>query len=164
MFKSSRLLQNNLSTEKHLKLGLAFGLTDGSNVIHHNETIFRIVPFQYRVLNGTNSTKEQIGLQKCQESDFKIFPDEFKKLGLQDAVCLNEGFRIGGYWDEEELNFLQISLLKCVNGSDIICKSDEEIQTFFIDKYFSYWIEQNSFDMNNYKEPVNSKIKNLYRG
>ena len=36
------------------------------------------------------------------------------------------------------------------------------MQKNFIDKYFSYWIEQNSFDMNNYKEPVNLKIKKFF--
>lgn len=159
------MLQNNISlSENKLRLVLALGLTDGFNVIHHDETIFQIDAFQYLVINGANSTRNRIKLRRCQEFDFKDFSEEFKKLGLEEALCLNDDFKIGGFWDEEKLNYLQISINKCVNGSDITCKSNDEIQRFFSDKYFSYWIEQNSFDLNNYKEPVNPKIKNLYRG
>ena len=55
--------------------------------------------------------------------------------------------------------------MKCSNSSQtgITCKSIEEINKFFEEKFFAFWIEDKSFDMNEYESPIKSKIKYFSR-
>ena len=55
---------------------------------------------------------------------------------------------------------------KCdsLNKNGIICKEDDEIFNFLQRKYLAYWIEQKSYDMNNFESPVSSKINYDFRG
>lgn len=72
-------------------------------------------------------------------------------------LSFNEMMRIGGYWDENEIYFLEIMLQKCTNSSssNIICKPQETIDEFFKNFfYFSFYINENNIDENNFENPI----------
>ena len=147
---------------------LLFALIDfENNILPIDPSIFNFVVFQTNVKNGSKTFPVQKSTKNCSNEDFPRFPDIIHKMNLDHSSCLADpNFYVRGYWDEPELDFLRISLERCVNSSssEVVCRSEEEIKSFLQDKYFSFWVEQTSFDMSNFDNPITSRIKNFYRG
>ena len=148
---------------------LAFGITDFSNLIYPSDpTIFNFDGYQ-NLYNNNNWIYTNLTNNLCTQKIFDRFPNEYLKLGLSNASCINSNeankLFVKGWWDEEEISYFFINLNKCKNQTDssIICQSPEAIETFFKNKFFSFWVEQKNIDMKNYENPISSKIKNFYR-
>ena len=144
----------------------SFAVVDSNNAIYHDPSIFNFRAAQMTAKNGQDALQKEINIQLCSSHHFERFYGFFEKQNLTYSSCLNtSNFTIKGYWDEDEVSQLNLALLKCVNSSEsnIICKAKEEIDSFFADKYFSIWMEDNNYDMNNFNSPLSSKIKNLFR-
>jgi len=88
------------------------------------------------ILELTN--KNEYPIKFCNYSDFNILSKkQFQESQLGFTLCpVNNNFNLYGYWNEDKLNFLQISLELCKNITDsqIICKTPNEIKKYIVDK------------------------------
>lgn len=145
---------------------LSLAIVDRNNEIQSDSSIFDIYAMRTLAHNGRNSQQSFLETEKCTADYFKRFPDYFENTNRSLATCIkNNNFSISGYWDEEKVEQLNIIVMKCSNSSQtgITCKSQEEINKFFEEKFFAFWIEDKSFDMNEYENPIKSKIKYFSR-
>lgn len=129
-------------------------------------TIFNIIAHSTYAENGRNTQASILETEKCTDEYFKRFPGYFQNSNLSFATCMKKNnFSIEGYWDEEKLEQVTIFALKCSNSSqsNIVCKSNDEIDRFFQENFFSFWKDDKSFDMNEYENPIKSKIKYFSR-
>jgi len=73
-------------------------------------------------------------LKFCNYSDFPLInSQQFDNTQLKFTLCpVNNNFNLYGYWNEEKINYLQISIERCKNftNSEIVCKSPEEITKY----------------------------------
>lgn len=168
LFQSTELATRPLITLSEKDFSLAFALQDVNSIYHEDPTIFNFEVISTKLEIESNFYNASVELiEKCPKSYFEKFDGYYEKLQLGDAYCLkNKDIRLKGYWDEDEIEYLQINIKRCENStvSMIICKNEEEISQFFYDKYFTYWIEQKNIDLTNSENPISSRIKNIYQG
>ena len=167
------VLQQVVQVEKRPKFDFnkenivfSLAIVNKNNEIQNDPTIFDIYALQMFAENGRNAQQSFVETEKCTADYFERFPGYFESANLTFATCIkNNNFSISGYWDEDKVQQLNIIAMKCSNSSQssLVCKSKEEIGKFFEEKFFSFWIEDKSFDMNKYENPVKSKIKYFSR-
>ena len=151
---------------KHFSVSLVD--SDNNNIIE--ETIFTmsIGFFQYQndefgisqLINYTD-----IVLVPCNVSHVAFDPDLFQKLGLKNQLCLpNRDFSLQGYWDEESINVLRVSLFLCENSTNFNkCKSSDEINSFFEStKLFNIYYSTIGSDLVNFENPIQIIYRNEY--
>lgn len=146
----------------------AISITDESSVAYNDDTIFEIkVVNRYLQVSPSNNGFYYVknitkSLHLCQPSDFKN--NEYINLGLKGAYCLdNNFFETQGFWDENKLMFLEITIEMCDNKtSKKICKSTTEIQRFLNGKDFNVYYEGINLDPKNYTSPMNPISYNDY--
>lgn len=144
----------------------SFAIVDANNIIVNDPTIFNFLAISMSAENGQNTQQRMVPTETCTSEYFQRFPGFYEASNLTQATCIkNTNFSLRGYWDEERVEQLNVLVTKCINytKSPIICKSLEEIESFFQEKFFSFWIEDKSFDMNDYDNPIKSKIKYFSR-
>lgn len=161
-FEEDERLELNFTPEKIL---IVFGLTDDYNKIYDDPTIFTITARQAHVVNGSNTTFTEKKLENCNLKNFKRYSYLYQKMDMKGSKCLNDSFKIKGFWDEPDLYYIEFLVNRCVNNtnSDRICKSNQEINDFMEGKYFSQWVETKRFNMKNADNPISGKIKNYYK-
>ena len=152
-------------SEKNFAFSMA--IASFNNTIFNDPSLFTFTILQSHVKNGTIYTNIEKDSVSCNADDFKRFPGYFERQNLNGSTCMKEkDFSIKGFWDEPELDFLQIEVHPCKNSSSnsVVCKSQNEIENFFADKYFNIWVEQKFFDFTKFNEPILQKINNYFRG
>lgn len=152
---------------KNEKFSLAFGVTDDFAIFPLDPSIFSFAVKDIRLSNMQITEENDVAFEKCEENHFPGFSENFQSLGLFNLSCLsnNNNVSLKGYWDENEIQYLSISLFICKNNTkNSICQSQVSINEFFQLKYFEIYLIQNNFDMNDYDSPVSSKISTYYFG
>lgn len=107
---------------------------------------------------------EEKSLHLCDEKDF---PDAnvSLNLGLNNySYCLdNNSFEMHGYWDEPTLAYFEFLVVLCDNEtSQVVCQTPEQIQEFFVMKYFNLVFAGLKIDVENYTNPLDLKYRNIY--
>ena len=146
---------------KNEHFSLAFGVADDYSIFPLDPSIFSFTVTQITLSNLQVIEEKEIQFEKCEETHFSQFPKDYTSLGLNNMSCLpkDNNVTLKGYWDEDELQYLSISMFACKNNTNnSICQSEESINEFFRLKYFEIYLIQNNFDMKNYDNPVSSKI------
>lgn len=152
-------------SNKLLAIGLQ-GKDDGLGFI--DETIFEINVKMAKKNENTNLQllREKINLHRCSEKDFEDGL-MFHSLNLENNFCLekNVSIEMKGYWDEKEMNFLEIEINICdnvtMNGR---CKSVEFIEkTLALYNSFNIYFENVIVDINDYRTPIRKGLHNEYR-
>lgn len=150
-----------LSNRPEIKLNASnFALTIGITDTDSNGFIDPAIYSLYVVLkkaNGLNVSNELKSLHICNESDFPGEMNAIQNFRLKNYFCLDDSnLNLKGYWDEPSLSYTMILLEVCQNytGSPIVCKSKEEIQDFFHEKYFSIFYKDYNYDMTNFSQPT----------
>lgn len=149
-----------------LNFGVAFGLTDNENKFYGDKSYksyFSIfMAWYYFSSSGELMASDYKELENCKESDLVSHGSAFKDLGLKDAFCpTKSNFTLEGYWDEKATKYVEISVVRCDNETEI-CKSDEEIYEFFQNKYLNIYFSDNIIDVNNYLQPIKKIYKNRF--
>ena len=167
------VLQQLIQTEKRPEFSFnkenfvfSFGVVDANNQILNDPTIFNILAVSMSAENGQNTQQKMLPTEPCTSDYFERFPGFYEASNLTQATCIkNTNFSLRGYWDEESVEQLNVIVMKCMNytESPIICKGSDEIEKYFQEKFFSFWIEDKSFDMNEYNDPIKSRIKYFSR-
>jgi len=124
--------QQNYIFEKYLNFNItnnnfpfAFVLTDDNNIPLFDDSYLKIKLYYYNYgINISNDQyqlmgKEEIPLKPCNYSDFpNITKKAFDDAQLSFTFCpMNFNFNLKGYWNEEIISFLQISIERCKNSS-----------------------------------------------
>ena len=116
-------------------------------------------------INGKNyisSSFNEIELEECKINNInsKLFEEGYN---INNYMCIKKGqnFYINGRFGDTTIgfSFLQITLNKCQNGSNIICKSEEEINKYFQNSYLN--LIYLSYSVNHYN--VSHPIIDIYR-
>lgn len=136
----------------HENFSLFVTLTDLAGNTYYDPTIFRL--FSKKVGVDVKTTKflryDSEELVKCDNMESIL-----KDFSIKDAICLkNYSFMVGGYFDQNVIFRLDIDLERCKNGTNVICKSEEEISKFFNQKFVNIYLEDRSFDLYNLNEPI----------
>ena len=86
---------------------------------------------------------------------------------MNNKFCFNHGdLKIKGYWDEQEVKYVQVKLMRCMNNSanGNKCKSNEEIDKFFSEpKYFDVYFLNPFIDFNDYDSPIKYVLRTEYQ-
>lgn len=152
---------------KDEKFSLAFGVVDDYSNFPIDPSIFSLTVIDIRLMNSEVMEENEVAFEKCEEAHFVEFKESYQSLGLFNMSCLpkDNNLTLKGYWDEDEIQYLSISMSICKNNtSNSICQSQENIDEFFHHKYFEIYLIQNNFDMKNYENPLSSKISAYYVG
>ena len=152
---------------KNEKFSIAFGVVDDYSNFQIDLSIFSFTVTDIRVVNSQLVEENEVVFEKCEEAHFPQFPEKYQSLALYNMSCLSNdnNITLKGYWDEEEIKYLSISMFACKNNTNnSICQSEESINEFFHLKYFEVYLIQNNFDMKNYDNPLSSKISAYYIG
>ncbi len=146
---------------------MVFGVANDDNIFFTDETIYSFVFYIYhsnikeQIVNQTSSV-----LKLCTQDDFMEDPSEFSRLNLNGTYCLpTEALKLGGFWDEETIDYFWIELRTCQNSSssDIICKSREEIDEYLKNNYVDIYISDHNIDSSNYLKPLTRNLKIFYQ-
>ena len=143
----------------------SFGISDEFKFIEGDPTIFTYkVNFITVEDGGERSSNDYREITNCKSENFQKYHDVFNNLILNKTFCLKNGsMGLKGYWSDLTFNYMSVKLEKCVNStkSKIICKSEEEMFEYFVKNsiYFNIFFQQNNFDLENFNQPINSKIK-----
>jgi len=126
--------------------------------------------------NGTGYNTSQIITKKthpCQIEDFKDNEADFNNFGLANSLCLDDeenDFEVEGFWDEEALSVIGITLNICVNNTSdntnesfVLCKTQDDIKEVMTGKSFNTYYKDIIIDVNDYENPIKSVIVNDYR-
>lgn len=143
---------------------IAFGINDDLGVYSNDSTYFSMSAYLF-YQNNVNLTSEYIFLDLV-PCDNEHFNDNttFERLKLSGAYCLKNGtsLEIFGFWDENSVKYFEIDFLRCVNNTDVICKSKEEIDNFLENHYVQFYIRNNYIDISNFENPLMSNFKSFY--
>lgn len=122
--------------------------------------------FKANPVNGIYSVTEykEFGLEVCNRSKFEDFPDYYEK-NLQKAFCLKDhSFTIGGFWDENRTDWLDLKLSFCnTTQKKAKCKDREEIKRELVESYLYVYIESQDVDANNYATPLKRSMKSYFK-
>ena len=114
-------------------------------------------------ISGRNNTPYFEKLRLCRPDDFDAL--FFQRNSIRKTLCLERlNASVKGYWDESELTVIYIYLERCNNKtSDVVCKSDEEIDEFLLDKYFGFVMPNNIVDLREIDNPVRKTWKTHFK-
>jgi hypothetical protein len=144
----------------------SFTLTDDDNVplVDFSYLTIKFYEIQY----GLDLETEVFSLLKrtehpykfCNYSDFPLInSQQFDDSQLKSTLCpKNNNFNLYGYWNEEKVNYLQISIEGCNNftNSEIVCKSPEQIKKYLSDTgaNLNLYFTDSKISINNNTHPV----------
>ncbi len=137
------------------------------NSFSTDETIFSFKFYVYHsdikegLVNQTN-----YAWKLCTQDDFIEDPSEFYRLNLNGTYCFpNETLKLGGFWDEEKIDYFWLELRTCQNSSsgNVICKSPEEIDNYLKNKYVDIDITNHNIDSSNFQNPLKRNLKIFYQ-
>jgi len=118
----------------------SFTMMNDDNVplVDYSYLTLKLYEINYNLNSTTGiydlTSKLERPVKFCNNTDYHLLNQEqFDGAQLGSTLCPeNNNFNLYGYWNEPDLNYLQISIERCKNttNSDIVCKSPKEIEEF----------------------------------
>ena len=154
------LTKNNFS--------FAFSLQNKEYISYIDESIYNVNAIQKKMIFNINGTYQienyPLTIIKCNEYNFNIIPELFKKLPLNNLYCLNSDFILKGDFMKDYWHYIQINFTKCENETyNNKCKSEEEINELLNGGYLGIFFPDYSFEPNKYNKPYKTYVKNIYK-
>lgn len=140
------------------------GVNDDYNIYSNDSSFFGITAYIYYQNNTDLSYNyTYLDIEPCTKENFKN-PDVFDQLKLSRTFCLKKGtkFNIHGFWDEKTLQYFELDVVRCVNETETICKSNEEIDEFLDKHYVQIYLTNNYIDVSDFENPLSSSLKTFY--
>jgi hypothetical protein len=129
---------------------------------------FKFDVISVKTYNG-NSTKVTTSLEyePCNDSHFPSFSSDYlQAAGTSKYMCIkDQNLLIGGYWDNEYIQYVTFRLRMCNNGTDGNCAPKQEISDW-IDKEpiaFNLYFQNNIVDMKNFENPIAQNFYVVYK-
>ena len=113
-------------------------------------------------------TKRVLDVERCKEENFgKNYQHFFIKGELNSSYCLkdfNYNLTLAGGYKYEQMTYIRIKLLQCTNTSENNnhCKSQEEIDQYLTNGYFSILVKDFGLNPSNYSFPVLPTLQDLF--
>ena len=113
-------------------------------------------------------TKKVLDVERCKEENFgKNYQNLFIKGELNSSYCLkdfNYNLTLAGGYKYEQMSYIRIKLFQCTNASENNnhCKSQEEIDQYLTNGYFSILVKNFGLNPSNYSFPVLPTLQDLY--
>jgi hypothetical protein len=113
-------------------------------------------------------TKKVLDVERCKEENFgKNYQHLFIKGELNSSYCLkdfNYNLTLAGGYKYEQMSYIRIKLFQCTNTSENNnhCKSQEEIDQYLTNGYFSILVKNFGLNPSNYSFPVLPTLQDLY--
>ena len=113
-------------------------------------------------------TKKVLDVERCKEENFgKNYQHLFIKGELNSSYCLkdfNYNLTLAGGYKYEQMSYIRIKLFQCTNASENNnhCKSQEEIDQYLTNGYFSILVKNFGLNPSNYSFPVLPTLQDLY--
>jgi len=134
----NKFLHLNLTSDK---FPFSFILTDDDNRPLEDFTSYltiKLYELTFEISEKTKyynrTRKQEHELRLCNYTDFPLISkDQFNDAQLNFTLCpKNKTFNLSGYWNEANLNHLQISIESCKDSSDskVSCKKQDEINRY----------------------------------
>lgn len=123
----------------------SFTMTDDDNVplVDFSYLTIKFYSVEYVLDEISDSftlkNKTEIPTRFCKYEDFPLLTEkQFENTQLGLTLCPNienYSFNLYGYWNEEKISYLQISIEGCKNNtnSNLICKTNHEIKQYIAD-------------------------------
>ena len=154
-------------------LYFAFGLEDPiTNNRFIDESIYypQILYIDRIKINGEFITikKEILDFEICKKENFgEIYQHFFIKDELKNSYCLknfNYSLILSGGFKYEKMSYIRIKIFPCKNSTENNnhCKSQEEIDFFLTNGYFSILIKDFGLNPSNYSFPVIPTLQDLF--
>jgi hypothetical protein len=132
-----------------------------------DESIYNVNAFQTRLKlnNGVYTFEnEPLNITKCNEFQFDVIPEHFKKLPLQDLYCLNNNINIRGEFMNDYWNYIKFNFSKCENLTNKNnCKPENEINELLNGGYIGIFMTDYSFEPSKFYNPYRTYVKNVYK-
>ena len=146
---------------------MAIGVANSDNIFFIDESVFSIVFYIYHLNNLEKIVNQTMyTLKPCVAEDFIEDPTEFDKLALNGTFCIpDQNLKLGGYWDEEEIDYIYLELRTCQNSSEsnITCQSSDDISNYMRNNYIDIYLTNHNIDASNYLNPVTRNLKIYYQ-
>lgn len=146
---------------------IAFGaLNQKFQVINDSSIInYSVVNYQQTKVNNTNTViRVPVPMVKCSTylPIFKLkgLEQAYKDSNLNNNFCFNTSnlnwakLRIGGAFDADHLSILQVFVNKCTNTTNIVCKTEKEIESTISRGFFNFYFMNTYVDTQKYKVPL----------
>ena len=146
----------------------AFGLQDKEYTNYIDESIYNVSAVQTKVIARNNQTyyySYPIQIIKCSQFKFKIIPEYFTNLPLNNLYCLNESsYELEGEFKRDFFTYLKLNFSKCNNSTknNFTCKSNEELNYILTGGFLGIFMIDYTIVPRNYKSPFHPYGKNLY--
>ena len=144
-----------------------FSLQNKEYISYIDESIYNVNVIQKQMVftnNTFNFKYSPLTIIKCNEYNFNIIPELFKKLPLNNLYCLNSDLNLKGDFMKDYWNYIQINFTKCENETyNNKCKSEEEINELLNGGYLGIFIPDYYFEPNKYNKPYKTYVKNIYK-
>ncbi len=109
-----------------------------------------------RIKNKTKMPFEPCGNQHFSFND----QEEVKKFGIDKFQCItNNNYEFIGNFYQRNMQYLELKLWKCKNGSSdlppgTVCKDQKTIDDYFRDETFSFAFVNQMFALEDYQNPI----------
>ena len=154
-------------------LYFAFGLEDPiTNNRFIDESIYypQILFIDRIKINGEFKTifKKDLEYEVCNEENFgENYQHFFEKGQLNNSYCLKEfhdNLTLVGGFKYNQMTYIRIKIFPCVNTTEnnYHCKSQEEIDYYLTNGYFSILVKDFGLNPSNYTYPILPTIQDLY--
>jgi hypothetical protein len=125
-----------------------------------------LINYSQNRVNGTAVVKlTERDMKICQEEDFKGRIKQFESIanpsGLSQYFCLKQDqlLELKGMIGTPAVNYMAVLINRCVNGTNIICKSREEIDIQFKNVFIQLLSTDYYFDSKNFSDPGRIYLK-----
>ncbi len=158
----------NLTNEN---FSFAFSLQNQEYQSYIDNTIYNVTAVQTKVFLTNNDSseiyKENIDIIKCSEYNFKIIPEYFNNLPLNNLYCLNKSiYQLEGEFKREVFSYIKLNFSKCENSTknNFTCKPLNEINEYLSGGFLGMFMPDYNIVPTKYLHPYKIYGKNLYNG
>ena len=152
-------------------LYFAFGVEDPITTnTFIDESIYNIKVEYLDIIrkNGIWSAIDQksLSISKCNEKNFGLgYEKYFKNKHLNNSYCIDDiNLTLAGGFSYDRLAYIIIKVYPCVNKTEnnFKCKSQEEIDYYLSNGYFSILTKDKGLNPSDYNNPITPVFKDLY--
>jgi hypothetical protein len=149
---------------------IAFCLQRYDQKVFDIKSYFRMEAIDWKAFNtNQTSSSKTYEFERCTYDHFPKIENKtyLETAGIANYYCLkNQNIIIGGYWDNDFVEYSILRLRLCNNQTDGgACAPIEEISRFFNEELiaFNVYVQNTIFDLRNYTSPKQLYLLNLFK-
>ena len=155
-----------LITENNFEIAISLQYQNYTNFV--NEKIYSLKAGlnTFVNINGKkNQLFKELEVIKCSKYKFKLLPEYFEKLDIENLYCLkNSTFEIEGEFQSNYFRYLYFKFSICKNSTENnnTCESEEKIKSILSGGYIGVFMTDKSVNPNQFSSPYQIYGKNVF--